>query len=132
MFNISFMTCITQYIGHKSLEDKTLFGQNKCLTLSHSITQPLDLGLWFSKSSLVFVCFGQNVTKTTNHVNIWQVVTRTQSYVILKFFRTCNFFYSINEWNYSVMYFVIDIFFFFCIKKNKWQLHTTYPKREVP
>ena len=23
-------------------------------------------------------------------------------------------------------------FFFFGIKKNKWQLHTTYPKREVP
>ena len=30
------------------------------------------------------------------------------------------------------MHFVIGIFFFFGIKKNKWQLHTTYPKREVP
>ena len=30
------------------------------------------------------------------------------------------------------MHFVISIFFFFCIKKNKWWLHTTYPKREVP
>ena len=28
------------------------------------------------------------------------------------------------------MYFVFGFFLFFCIK-NKWRLHTTYPKREV-
>ena len=38
MFNISFMTCMRWYIGHKSLEDQTLFGRNECLTPSHSIT----------------------------------------------------------------------------------------------
>ena len=38
MFNISFMTYMRWYIGHKSLEDKTLFGWNRCLTPSHSVT----------------------------------------------------------------------------------------------
>ena len=129
MFNISFVTCIRKYIGHKSLEDQILFGQNGCLTPSHSITQPSDLGFWFSRSSLVFIYFGQNVTRTIDNVIIWQNVTRIQNYVIFTFFKICNF-YSINEWNYSVMYFVISIFF--CIKKNKWRLYTTYPKKEVP
>ena len=38
MFNISFMTCIKGYIGHKSLEDQTLSRWNGCLTPSHSVT----------------------------------------------------------------------------------------------
>ena len=38
MFNISFITYIKKYIGHKSLEDQTLFGQNGCLTSFHSVT----------------------------------------------------------------------------------------------
>ena len=33
------------YIGHQSLEDQTLFGQNGCLTPSHSVTQPPNLVL---------------------------------------------------------------------------------------
>ena len=32
MFNISFMTCMKRYIGHKSLEDQTLSRRNGCLT----------------------------------------------------------------------------------------------------
>ena len=114
MFNISFMTCIKWYIGHKSLEDQTLSERNRYLAPSHSLTQPLDLGLWLSRSSLIFVCFGQNVTRTKNHV-FWQIATRTQSYVIFKFFKICNF-CSINEENDSVMYLV---FFFFLIFLHK-------------
>ena len=38
MFNISFITYIKKYIGHKSLEDQTLFEQNGCLTPFHSVT----------------------------------------------------------------------------------------------
>ena len=109
MFNISFMTCIRKYIGHKSLEDQTLSGRNGCLTPSHSVTQPPDLGFWFSRSSLVFICFGQNVIRTTSYVIIWQIVTRIQSYVIFKFFKICNF-YSINEENNSVMYLFIFLY----------------------
>ena len=139
MFNISCMTSIAQYIGHKSLEDQTLSGRNGCLRPSHSVTQPLDLAFWFSRSNLIFVCLGQNVIRTTSHVNIWQIVTRTQSYVTFQFSRyvifiqsmkrtiqscilvdcnqdpkPCKFsifffkyviFYSINEWNYSVIVF---------------------------
>ena len=128
MFNISFLTCIRKYIGHKSLEDQTFSRQNGCLTPSYSVTQPSDLGFWFSRSSLVFIYFGQNVTRTLGHVIIWQIVTRTQSYVIFKFFKICNF-YSINEWNYFVLYLVIIIFSFsFFLYKKKWRLHTTYQK----
>ena len=36
--NISSMTCIKVYIGHKSLEDQTLSGRNGCLTPSYSVT----------------------------------------------------------------------------------------------
>ena len=35
------------------------------------------------------------------------------------------------EWNNLVMYFVFSFFLIFLYKKNKWRLHTTYPKREV-
>ena len=38
VYNISFMSCIKGYTGHKSLEDQTLSGWNGCLTPSHSIT----------------------------------------------------------------------------------------------
>ena len=38
MFKISFMTCMRWYIGHKSLEDQTLSGRNRCLTPSHFVT----------------------------------------------------------------------------------------------
>ena len=57
MFNISFMTCIKWYIGHKILEDQTLSRWNGCLTPSHSVTQPPNLDLWLSRSSFVFVLF---------------------------------------------------------------------------
>ena len=36
--NISFMSCIKRYIGHKSLEDQTLSGRNGCLTPSYFVT----------------------------------------------------------------------------------------------
>ena len=71
MFNISFITCIKRYISYKSVEDQTFYGRNGCLTPSHSVTQPPDLGFWLSRSSLVFICFGQNVTRTKIHV-FWQ------------------------------------------------------------
>ena len=71
MFNISFITCIKMYISYKSVEDQTFYGRNGCLTPSHSVTQPPDLGFWLSRSSLVFICFGQNVTRTKIHV-FWQ------------------------------------------------------------
>ena len=135
MFNISFMTCIRNYIGHKSLEDQTLSRQNGCLTPSHSVTQPSDLGFWFSRSSLVFICFGQNVTKTTNHVNIWQIIIRTPSYVTLFcFFFFCFPRYVIlfNQGMERFSHVFCNQYFFFCIKKNKWRLHTIYPKREAP
>ena len=114
MFNTSFMTCMKWYIGHKSLEDQTLSGRNGCLTPSHSVTQPPDLGLWLSRSSLVFIYFGQNVTRTKSHV-FWQFVTRTQSDVIFQSFQLCFFFYySVNEENNLVMYL---FFLFFVLKK---------------
>ena len=113
MFNISFITCIKRYIGHNSLENLTLSGQNGCLTPSYSVTQPPNLGLWLSRSSLVFIYFGQNVTRTKNHVIIWQFVTRTQSHVIFQFSKYV-FFYSINEENNSVMY----LFFLIFLKKK--------------
>ena len=113
MFNISFMTCIKRYISHKSLEDQTLFGQNGFLT-PHSVTQPPNLGLWLGRSSLVFIYFGQNVTRIKSHV-FWQFVTRTQSHVIFQFFQLCIFFYSINEENNPFMYL---FFLIFCIKKK--------------
>ena len=107
MYNISFMTCITQYIGHKSLEDQTLSGQNGCLSLTpcHFLTQPPNLGLWLSRSSLVFVCFGQDVTRTTSHVNIQQIVTRTQSYVVFKFIKYVIFIQSMKRTIQSCIYF---------------------------
>ena len=113
MFNISFITCIKRYIGHQSLEDQTLSGRNGCLTPSYSITQPSNLGLWLSRSSIVFIYFGQNVTRTKSRVIIWQFVTRTQSHVIFQFSKYV-ILYSINEKNNSVMYLFI---LFFCIKK---------------
>ena len=113
MFNVLFMTCIKRYIGPKSLEDQTLSGRNGCLTPSHSVTQPPDLGLWLSRSSLVFIYFGQNVTRTKSHV-FWQFVTRTESHVIFQSFQLCIFFYSVNEENNLVMYL---FFLIFCIKK---------------
>ena len=39
------------------------------------------------------------------------------------------FLFSQWEWNNSVVYFVFRFFFGM---ENKWRLHTTYPKREVP
>ena len=94
MYNISFMTCITQYIGHKSLEDQTLSGQNGCLTSSHSVTQPLDLGLWLSRYSLVIFFFFFLVE--CNQVNkpciFGRLYLGPQSYVIFKFSKICNFF----------------------------------------
>ena len=117
MFNISFITCIKKYTGHKSLEDQTSSGWNGCLTPSHSITQPLDLGLWLSRSSLVFIYFGQNVTRTKSHVIIWQFVTRTQSHVIFQFSKYV-ILYSINEENNSIMYLFFLFFFFFLYKKK--------------
>ena len=119
------------YIGHKSLEDLALSRRNRCLTPFHSVTQPPNLGFWISRSKpCLYFYFGQNVTRTKNHVIVLQIVTRAQNYVIFKIFKYV-FFYSINERNYSVLYFYINFFLFFCIK-NKWGLHTTYPKREVP
>ena len=110
MFNISCTTCITQYIGDKNLEDRTLSGWNGCLTPSHSITQPPDLGFWFSRSSLVFICFGQNVTRIASHVKY--LVDCNQDP------KLCNFFiYSINEENNSIMYLFFLFSFFFFYKK---------------
>ena len=130
MFNISFITCIKRYIGHKSLEDQTLSGRNGCLTPSHSVTQPPDLGLWLSRSSLVFICFGQNVTRTKAHVNSWQIVTRTQNYVTFQFYKYVIFIQSMKR-TIQLCICIYLFFLIFCIK-NKWRLHTTYPKREVP
>ena len=36
------------------------------------------------------------------------------------------------QWNILIMCFVFSLFLFFFYKKNKWRLHTTYPKRELP
>ena len=82
---------------------------------------------------LIFVfIFGQIVTGTKSHVFFWQIVTRTQSLVRFNL-SNCIYFYSINDneafWSCNFVFYFF--FLFFCIK-NKWQLHTTYPKREVP
>ena len=58
------------YIGHQSLEDRTLLGQNGCLTPSHFVTQPLNL-VSFGQVDLCFVflfIFGQIVIRTKSHV----------------------------------------------------------------
>ena len=113
MFNISFMTCIKRYISHKSLEDQTLFGRNGFLT-PHSVTQPPNLGLWLGRSSLVFIYFGQNVTRTKSHV-FWQFVTRTQSHVSFQFFQLCIIFIQLMKRTiHSCIYF----FLFFVLKKK--------------
>ena len=63
-----FVTCITTYHsmsykkvynGHQSLEDQTLFGRNGCLTPSHSITQPLNLGFLDKQTSVLSFVFGR-------------------------------------------------------------------------
>ena len=101
MFNTSFMTYIKRYIGHKSLEDQTLSGRNGCLTPSHFVTQPPNLDLQLSRSSLVFILFWTKCNQDPKPCN-FQV------------FQICNFF-SINEWNNSIMYLLF--FFFFLYKK---------------
>ena len=113
MFNISFMTCIKRYIGHKSLEDQTLSGRNRCLAPSHFVIQPLDLSLWLSKSSLVFTFyFGQNVTRTKNHVIIQQIVTRTQNYVIFNFPIMYIFIQSTKRTIQSCILYLVFFYFF--------------------
>ena len=111
----------TRYISHKSVEDqrmkkemshvqhivynmhKKVYQSQECRRSDffwaewvpntfHSVTQPLDLGLWLSRSSIVFICFGQNVTRTKIHV-FWQFITRTQSHVSFQFFQLCIYFF---------------------------------------
>ena len=76
--------------------------------------------------------FGQFVTRTKSHIIIWQFITRTQSHVIFQIFKYV-FFYSINDKGtiQSCIYIQFFFSFLFCIK-NKWRLHTTYPKIEMP
>ena len=131
MFNLSFMTCIRKYIGHKSLEDQTLSGWNGCLTPSHSVTQPSALSFWFSSSRLCLYLFWVECNQDNKSCKYLVDCNQDSKLCNFLIFQIRNF-YSINEWNYSAMYFVISIFFlFFCINKNKLRLHTTYPKREV-
>ena len=111
MFNMSFMACIKRYIDHKSLEDQTLSGQNRCLTPSYSVTQYPDLGLWLSRSSFVYILFWVECNQDKSHVIIWQFVTRTQSHVIFHFSKYV-IFHLINEENNLVMYLVIYLFIF--------------------
>ena len=74
--NISFISCINGYIGHESLEVQNLSGRNGCLTPSHSITQPPNLvsldrqtqALSSSFFFFLFSFFGQIVTRTQSHV----------------------------------------------------------------
>ena len=110
------MTCIKRFIGYKSQENQTLFGRNRCLTPSHSVTQLLDFGHWLSRSSLIFVCFGQNVTRTTSHVNIWQIVTKTQSYVTFRFSKYVIFIQSMKRTIQSCIC-IYSVFLIFCIEK---------------
>ena len=93
MFNISFMTCIKRYISHKSLEDQTLSRRNGCLIHSHSVTQPPDLGLWISRSSIVFILFWVECNQDKKSCNYLVVCNQDPKLCNFSNFQLCIFFF---------------------------------------
>ena len=118
IYNISFITCIKGYIGHKSLEDQTLSRWNGCLTYSHSVTQPLNLvSLDRQTQVLSLSYFGQIVTRTKSHVFLVDC-NQDPKPCNFKIFKHV-FFYSISEteqFSHVQLYLIFS--YFFCKKKK--------------
>ena len=122
------------YIGHQSLEDQTLFGWNGCLTPFHFITQPLNLVLLDRQICTLsfFLFFGQIVTRTKSFVFFCIDCNQDSRPCKVEFTKIVFIFIQSMTMKYFDHIICISFFFFlFCIK-NKWRLHTTYLKREVP
>ena len=113
MFNISFMTCIKRYISHKSLEDQTLSRRNGCLIHSHSVTQPPDLGLWISRSSLVFILFWVECNQDKKSCNYLVVCNQDSKPCNTQFIKHVVFFIQPMRIEQFSHVFCIQYFFFF-------------------
>ena len=105
-----------EYIGHQSLEDQTLSRRNGCLRPSHSVTQPPNLVLLDRQIyALSFFYFLVDCNQDLKPCKI-------------QFIKFVFIFYLFNDNEAFQLGKFVFFFLFFCIK-NKWRLHTTYPKK---
>ena len=121
------------YIGHQRLEDQTLSGRNRCLTPSHSKTQPPNLVL-LDRQTCALSFFYLWVDCSQDKKACILLVDCNQDSKSCKIHFIKLVFISIQSMtmkHFDHVFCILFFFLFFCIK-NKWRLHTTYPKREVP